>query len=237
MTSDSLDSHERDLRRVLDRLRASGVKLNLKKTRLFRDRASFLGHVLVPVGVIPQREKIRNIKKWTTPTNKKELKSFLRFAPLYRKFIPNFATMKSSFYKLLKKGVPWVWDQAMTPRFEECKQLFREDAVLVNPDLRRPFIVYVDSSGHGLGAVLVQRNDSGEESVVTFASRSLTTCERNYSTTELECLAIIFAFSKFRPFLLGQGPTVRTDHLSLSFLKKNKVSEPKTDTVLAGIRV
>lgn len=62
------------------------------------------------------------------------------------------------------------------------------------------------------------------EQVVTFASRSLTSCERNYSTIELECLSIIFALKKFRSFILGQHITIKTDHRSLMFLKQAKLS-------------
>lgn len=116
----------------------------------------------------------------------------------YRKFIPNFFAMMAPFSQLIKQKVIWKWKNEMTTHFNECKNLFRNDMLLINPDLRKPFTVYVDRSGYGLGAALVQNDEAESERVVTFASRSLIPCERNYSTTELECLSIIFTLSKFR---------------------------------------
>lgn len=73
-----------------------------------------------------------------------------------------------------------------------------------------------------MSIVVAMVDDSGSERVVTFASRSLTPCEQNYSTTELECLSIIFALNKFRSFVLGQHITIKTDHRALTFLKQAK---------------
>lgn len=136
VASDTFEDHVKDLKRVFIRLKEFGVTLNLDKTRLFKNSAPFLGHVLVPGGVIPQQEKINSIKDWKIPSNKKELKTFLWFISYYRKFIPNFSAMMATFYQLIKQQVTWKWGIEMTTHFDKCKDLFRNYMLLLNPDLK-----------------------------------------------------------------------------------------------------
>lgn len=146
VASDTFDDHLQDLRKVFKRLKEFGVTLNLEKTRLFKNSAQFLGHILVPGGVIPQQEKIDSIRAWKIPTNKKELKTFHGFMSYYRKFIPNFSSTMAPFYQLIKQQqVAWKWGEEMTEHFNKCKNLILDDMLLMNPNLNKPFTVYVDS--------------------------------------------------------------------------------------------
>ncbi len=88
--------------------------------------------------------------------------------------------------------------------------------------MAKPFVVATDASSQALGAVLSQHDEDGREHPVQYASRCLTPAERNYSTFEREALAVVFAFKKFRPFLLSNRVTLLTDHQALQHTFNNK---------------
>ena len=99
--------------------------------------------------------------------------------------------------------------------------------ILAFPDLNREFCLTTDASCSGLGAVLSQVMDDGEEKVIAYASRTLSDAEKNYSATELECLAVVWATDNFRHYLYGRKFTVWSDHNPLVYLNnaKNKHSK------------
>ena len=81
-----------------------------------------------------------------------------------------------------------------------------------------------DASNVSLGSALYQEDEEGNQLVISFASRVLNSCERNYNITEKELLSVVFACNKFRTYILGYSIPVRTDHKSISFLKNCKLS-------------
>jgi hypothetical protein len=105
--------------------------------------------------------------------------------------------------------------------WDEIKDALVSAPVLSSPDFSKPFVIQTDASNTGLGAVLTQDLD-GDERVIAYASRSLTKAERNYSVTERECLAVLFALEKFRPYVEGTHFTIVTDHYSLLWLNRMK---------------
>jgi hypothetical protein len=146
-------------------------------------------------------------------------------ASYYRKFIPNYSSVTEPINRLLKKDTKFNW-------CTDCEQSFNKIIyLLTHPPLRFPnfkkrFILQTDASVTGLGAVLAQLDNSGTEVAIGYASRMLKPAEKNYSATELECLAIVWATEQFRPYLYGRDFDIHCDHNPLVYIDnmKNKSS-------------
>ena len=96
------------------------------------------------------------------------------------------------------------------------------DPILRNPDFSRPDVLQTDASDRGVGAVLSQTDQHGEEHPIGYFSRKLLPREERYSTVEKECLAIKLGTQAFRVYLLGRDFTIQTDHRSLEWLHRLK---------------
>ncbi|CAB3256945.1 unnamed protein product [Arctia plantaginis] len=141
----------------------------------------------------------------------------------YRRFISNFSTRVAPLTKLTRKtpkGGNFLFDEEASRAFKEIKSLLITAPILSVPKFDRPFIISTDASDVGLGCILSQLDDEGDEHPVAFASRSLTRSERNYTTTEKELYALLFALEKFRGYIDGSPfqTKVYTDHSSLRWL-------------------
>ena len=145
-------------------------------------------------------------------------------ASYYRRYVRNFADIAAPLHELTKGSSEFCWIPAAQQAFHALKTHLSTSPILALPNFMIPFTVYTDASDSGLGAVLSQRVGSSEY-VVCYASRSLIPTEKNYSTTEKECLAIVWAIHYWRPYLLGKAFQVVTDHQSLTWLQGLK--EPK----------
>ncbi len=120
------------------------------------------------------------------------------------------------------KGAKFLWTSQCQSSFNTLKELLVSPPVLGHPNLSLPFVVYTDASEVGLGAVLVQQTGLDTEEVLAYASRTLTQAEINYTTTEQECLAFVWALEKWRYYLEGKFFTVVTDHSSSMWVFKTQ---------------
>lgn len=215
--SRTLTDHIRDLRSILSALDAAGLHLQPKKCDIAEGSIRYLGHVIDGESIRPDPENIRAVRECRRPKNVKETRSFLGLCNYYRRFVKDFARIAQPLTELTKTGVKWAWDAKCEDAFCELKQKLTTNPVLrlFNPSL--PIEIHTDACGYGLGAVLVQRDASGEH-VVGYASRHLNAAERNYSATEQECLAVVYATRQFRPYIFGVPFTVVTDQASLTRL-------------------
>jgi hypothetical protein len=117
---------------------------------------SFLGHMISPEGIVVDPSKVRDVLDWKPPTFVTQVRNFLGLAGYYRRFIPNFSKILKPITKLLKKGNKSVWTKECEEAFKTLKKLLTTSPVLAQPGIAKPFDVYCDASGAGLGCVLMQ---------------------------------------------------------------------------------
>lgn len=210
--------HLRDLRAVFDRLRVFNLRANRAKCMFARDNVKYLGHVITPEGVSPDPDKVAAITEMKEPTTLKHLKSFLQTCSWFRKFVPDFSKIAQPLTLLTKKNQSWKWEEAQVDAFKKLKELLTSAPILTQPDYNLPFVLRTDASNYALGAVLLQGESPREERPIVYASRLLTPAERNYSTTEREALAVVWAVEKFRGYIDGHEVRVSSDHQPLKWL-------------------
>ena len=216
--SKMIEEHLERLAQVLSRLRDAGLKLKPTKCHLFKKSVHYLGHVISEKGIETDPEKVKCIRDWPTPMSSKELHQFIGLASYYRKFMKDFANIAAPLHALAVKGKVWVWTEQCEQAFNTLKYRLTSTSILILPRYDQEFILDVDASGDGLGAVLSQIID-GKDCVVAYASRTLTKAERKYCATRREMLALVWGIGQYRPYIYGQPFTVRTDHNALQWLQ------------------
>ena len=216
------EQHVQDLKAVFSVLTTAGLKINLGKCAIGKTEIQFLGHVISAQGISPDPSLTQKVRDCPIPKNVKQVQSFLGLASYYRRFVPQFAKIVQPLTKLVRKDQKFIWQQEQDEAFHLLKHKLVTSPILSYPDLTKPFLLQTDASNEAVGAVLAQKDDEGREHPVAFLSRSLTNTERNYSTTEKECLALLYACQTFRHYLYGSEVTVITDHAPLQWLQNNK---------------
>ncbi|KAG1535370.1 hypothetical protein G6F49_013187 [Rhizopus delemar] len=165
-----------------------------------------------------------NALTWPRPSSGKEIQRFLGLVNYFRKYLPNISEVTAPLDKLRFEGkLDKLWTSEQESAFEKIKALLSSAPLLHHPDLEQPFYVATDASNYSIGAVLYQVIKN-ETRYIGFMARSLSTSEKNYSTTKRELLAVIFALKKFHPFLWGNPFTLYTDHKALTYLHTQPVA-------------
>jgi len=178
----------------------------------------FLGHIVSSAGVHIDPKRIAVVSNLASPKNVEQVRTFLGLVGYYRRFIPNFASISAPLVALTKKASKFHCDAPEQSAFQILQQLLCSAPVLFYPKFDQRFILQTDASDLGLGAVLTQKDSLGQEHVISYASRSLSNREKQYSATEKEALAVEFATARFRAYLLGRPFTLVTDHSALRWL-------------------
>ncbi|WVZ84760.1 hypothetical protein U9M48_031751 [Paspalum notatum var. saurae] len=205
--------HEEHLRIVLSRLRDHKLYAKFSKCAFWLKEVAFLGHILSAKGVAVDPSKVEDVLNWKQPQTVTEIRSFLGLAGYYRRFIKDFSKIAKPMTALTQKNAKFAWSPKCEEAFGTLKKLLTSAPVLAQPDITKPFDVYCDASGSGLGCVLMQ-----EGRVIAYASCQLRKHEVNYPTHDLELLAVVYALKKWRHYLLGNTCHIYTDHKSLKYI-------------------
>uniref|UniRef100_A0A3B3HVP5 Gypsy retrotransposon integrase-like protein 1 n=1 Tax=Oryzias latipes TaxID=8090 RepID=A0A3B3HVP5_ORYLA len=214
--------HEHHVRRVLERLLANQLFVKAEKCAFHVSSVPFLGYIIEAGNIRPDPAKIEAVVQWETPQSRKKLQQFLGFSNFYRRFIRDYSTIAAPLTRLTSTNRPFVWDSAADAAFKRLKTLFVSAPILIQPDVTKQFIVEVDASDSGVGAVLSQREDSsGKLKPCAFFSRKLSPTEQNYDVGNRELLAIKLTLEEWRHWLEGaeQQFIIWTDHKNLAYLR------------------
>lgn len=212
----NLNEHNKNLVKVLQRLRQVNLKLNPQKCEFLRREMLYLGHVISSAGISPDPKKIECVRQYPKPKNAEEVKRFVAFLNYYRRFIKNFAHIVQPLNQLTRKNVKFLWDDNCQKAFETLKTKLINPPILQYPDFSdgNQFILKTDASGFAISAILSNSDDT----VIAYASRALNKAERNYCTIQRELLAIVWGIQHFRPYLYARKFLVHTDHRPLVYL-------------------
>ena len=177
----------------------------------------------------PEEVKVCAIRNFRQPQTKKEVRSFIGLTGYYRKFIPQYASLAIPLTDLTRKTQPnqVTWTTECETAFQKLKSALCASPVLVSPDIKRMFTLQTDASDRGVGAVLSQLNDQGDDKPIAYFSRKLLPREERYSTIEKEWLAIKLGVQAFHLYLMGCTFRIQTDHRSLEWLSRTKYTNSR----------
>ena len=206
-------------------MQAAGLKLKPSKCEFFKDRITYLGHIVSKKGIETDPKKIQVIKDWPIPKTVTDVRSFLGFTNYYRKFMVGHTKIARPLNELIsgenasRKNRPVKWSEEHQEAFERLKKLSTTVPILAYASYQKTFRVYTDTSEKGLGVVLSQVQENGKESAIAYASRTLNKSKRKYDPHKLEFLALKWAITdRFHEYLYGGSFDVYTDNNLLTYV-------------------
>jgi hypothetical protein len=215
----------KDLEKVLERCGEIDLVLNWEKSHFMVKQGIVLGHVISERGIEVDKAKIEMVEKLPPPTNIKLLRSFLGHAGFYRRFVKDFSKITKPLTRLLQKDVEYDFDEECLHSFRTLKQSLISAPIMQPPDWNLPFEIMCDASDYVVGAVLGQRKE-GKVQTIYYASKTLNEAQVNYATMEKELLVVVFAFEKFRSYIVNSKVIMYTDHATIKYLLSKKDAKP-----------
>jgi transposase InsO family protein len=202
----------------VERLTAFNLRVRPDKCHFGYLALVILGHIFSIQGIKPDPVKLESLRIWPVPKTGNDIERFLGFTNFFREHIPLYANLSAPLDSLRKlKSLANHWTAQHDQVFESMKEILLQAPILIHPDFSKHFHVATDASNVGIGACLYHEFDD-KPHFISFASRSLTKAERNYSATKRELLGIVFALKRFHYYLHGRRFTLFTDHKALTYM-------------------
>ncbi|GBG80071.1 hypothetical protein CBR_g30438 [Chara braunii] len=196
--SRTVEEHAEHLKTMLGLLRQHQYKVNLDKCEFGRTKILYLGHEISADGLRPEDAKVASIRDWPRPQTVTEVRSFLGMTDYYRPFLKNYSTIASQLTDLTRLDTPWEWTEECEASFKKLKYALTHYEVLKLPDSDKPFIVTIDASQYGIGAVLVQ-HEGPKLRPIEYMSKKMPSQKLAKSTSD-ECEA---AFKRLKKALMN----------------------------------
>ena len=195
--SSTWEEHLARLRQVFEQLRHANLKSGADKCTFTAKEVNYLGHRVTEEGLLPDSSLLAAIREIPPPKTATEVRSFLGLAGYYRLYVKNFAAIAGPLHALTRKDAVFHWNAECQAAFDRLKTLLTTSPITAFPDFSQAF----------------------KERIICCASRAFNQAEKAYPATKLECLAIVWAVAKFRPYLMAMPFEVYTDHYALQWLK------------------
>ncbi|GJV14746.1 reverse transcriptase domain-containing protein [Tanacetum coccineum] len=212
--------------KMLKRCEDTNLCLNWEKSHFMVKEGIVLGHKISKNGIEVDKAKVDVIAKLPHPTTVKGVRSFLGHAGFYRRFMKDFSKISQPMTHLLEKNTLFIFSDECIQAFETFKKKLIEAPIVIAPDWDLPFELMCDASDFSIGAVLGQRHEKHFRPI-HYASKTMTEVESHYTTTKKEMLAMVYAFEKFRSYLILNKSIVYTDHSALKYLFAKKDSKAR----------
>lgn len=226
VTGRTYDEHKRNLEEVCKRLNECNLRLNLKKCKFMQERIEVLGFVIDREGLHKYKSRVKAMVEAPTPTNGKELESFLGLITFYARFLKKRSANLKPLYDLLNQE--FVWNEDCEKAFRWVKDELISDEFLAHYDPNRKIILACDACDYGLSAILSHEYDDGTERPIAFVSKKIPLIEQKRSIIDKEAMAIVFGFKRFYQFVFGKKIKLRTDNKALQLILGPRKGLPVT---------
>jgi hypothetical protein len=202
--SKEIKDHIVDLRKVFERTRKYGLKMNPTKCAFGVSAGQFLGFLVHERGIEVTQRSVNAIKKIQPPENKTELQEMIGKINFVRRIISNLSGRLEPFAPLLrlKADQQFTWEAEQQKALDNIKEYLSCPPVLILPQKGIPFRLYLSAGEKSIGSVLIQELE-GKERVVFYLSRRLLDAKTRYSPVEKLCLCLYFSCTRLRHYLLS----------------------------------
>ncbi|GJU53903.1 reverse transcriptase domain-containing protein [Tanacetum coccineum] len=214
------------LDKMLQRCEDTNLVLNWEKSHFMVKEGIVLGHKISKNRIEVDKAKVDVIAKLPHPTTVKGIRSFLGHVGFYRRFIKDFLKIAWPMTRLLEKDTPFFFSKECIESFQTLKKKLTEEPILIAPDWDLPFELMCDASDYAIGVVLRKQKEKHFRPI-HYASKTMTEAQAHYTTAEKEMLAVVYAFEKFRSYLVLSKSIVHTDHSALKYIFSKQDAKPR----------
>ncbi len=212
--------HDISILEACERCARTGLKLNPKKCQVKQKSVNFFGNELTTNGLRPDKAKVQAILDLPAPADKLEARALIGMVSYLQRFIPNSSKLLEPIRQLTTNKTEFYWDANLDKTLEQIKEAVSSASTLAYFNHTAATEIQCDASKKGLGACMLQNGQP-----ISFASKSLTKAESNYSNIEREALGVVFALTKFHQYTFGRHVTVITDHKPLEVIFKKSLAD------------